>query len=435
MRWAGLASLAIAALVGCSPATPKSVLLISIDTLRADRVGAYGYERPTTPVLDALARSGTLFEHTVAPSPWTVPSHATLFTGRFPHVHGVVTEHDKLADDVPTIATLLERRGMLTAAAVQTTWISAAQGLAQGFGSFVQIPDHLEGGVLVNQAAEAFLRAYAGRPFFLFLHYYDVHSEYRPRPRFRALFTKPYDGPIDGSSMQLQDIRSGVLTPTPRDIEQLSDLYDAEIRQLDTALGRLFDLLDELGVRDETLVVVTSDHGEEFHEHGDVLHGRTLHGEVLDVPLIWSGPGIPEGRRRAELASLADVAPTLLARLGVEAPPELDGVDLFARAAPDPLRRVVAAADHNNAEPDTLRMIQDRRHKLILDRITGAVRLYDLERDPGEHTDVSAAHPEIVVSLRSDLDRYLARARSAPRREALSAEEAERLRSLGYVVP
>lgn len=435
MRWIGLASLAVAALVGCSRATPKSVLLVSIDTLRADRVGAYGHARPTTPVLDALAASGTLFERTVAPSPWTVPSHATLFTGRFPHVHGVVTEHDRLADDVPTLATLLKGRGMLTAAVVQTTWISAAQGLAQGFDSFVQVPDHLEGGVLVNRNAESFLRAYAGRPFFLFLHYYDVHSEYRPRPRFREQFTKPYDGPIDGSSMQLQDIRSGVLTPTPRDVEQLSDLYDAEIRQLDAALGRLFALLDELGIRDETLVVLTADHGEEFYEHGDVLHGRTLYGEVLGIPLIWSGPGIAKGARRAELASLADVAPTLLARLGVDAPPDLDGVDLFARTAPDPMRRVVAAADHNNAEPDSLRMVQDRRHKLILDRITGTVRLYDLERDPGEHTDVSAAHPEIVASLRADLDRYLARARAAPRRESLSAEEADRLRALGYLVP
>jgi len=431
-----IAAVVAAMVTACSPAKPRNLLLISIDTLRADRLGCYGYARPTTPTLDALARGGTLFENVIASSPWTVPSHATLFTGRFPHGHGVVSEHDRLADDIPVFATLLRERGMLTAAVVQTTWLSPAQGFARGFDSFVQVPDFAEGGVEVNKSAEAWLRAWSGRPFFLFLHYYDVHSEYRPRPRYREMFTKPYDGPVDGSSMQLQDVRGHFLSLSPRDVEQLSDLYDAEIRQLDDALGRLFALLDELGIRKDTLVVVTADHGEEFYEHGDVLHGRTLYREVLDVPWILNGTGVRAGERVAGIASLADVLPTVLGRLGIAAPEGVDGIDLLAEKRPDTSeRRVIAAADHNNAEPDTLRMIQDLREKLILDRTTGQARLYDLERDPGEHEDVSAQHPDRVEALRGELERHLAAARKAPARVPLTPDEAERLRSLGYLVP
>lgn len=426
---------ALAAL-GCGPSQPANVLLISIDTLRADRLGCYGYERPTSPALDALAQGGTLFENVVASSPWTVPSHATLFTGRFPHAHGVVTERDRLADDIPVLAELLRTRGMRTAAVVQTTWLSQAQGFARGFDSFQQIPDHAEGGVLVSRGGEAFLRAFSNRPFFLFLHYYDVHSEYRPRPRYEEMFASGYDGPVDGSAMQLQEIRERYLVLSPRDLEHLSSLYDAEIRQLDDALAKLFALLDELGVRDETLVVVTSDHGEEFLEHGNVLHGRTMYREVLDVPLILNGPGVPRGQRVASLASLADVLPTVLARLGVPAPDAIDGLDLLGPPTSMPAeRRVVAAADHNNTEPDSLRMIQDRRHKLIVDRVHDETRLFDLERDPGEHHDVAAQEPERVAELRRELDTHVEHRRQAPERSALTPEETERLRSLGYLQP
>ena len=430
-----LLALVLALGAACSPSRPTNVLLISIDTLRADRLGCYGYARPTSPTLDALARGGTLFEHTVAQSPWTVPSHATLFTGLFPHGHGVVSESDRLAEELPTLATLLRGRGFLTAAVVQTSWLSAAQGFTQGFDSFVEIPDYADGGTLVARAAETWLRAYAGRPLFLFLHFYDVHSEYRPKPEYRERFTKPYDGFVDGSTMQLQELRNGFLALGARDLEQLSDLYDAEIRQLDDALGRLLPLLDELGVRDETLVVVTADHGEEFLEHGNVLHGRTLYREVLAVPLIWNGPGVPRGARVAAIASLADVVPTVLGRLGAAVPAGLDGIDLLAAPGPSAERRVVAAADHYNAEPDSLRMIQDLRYKLIVERITGAVHLYDLERDPAERTDVAAQSPERVATLRQQLERHLARARQAPARAPLSPEQAERLRALGYLVP
>jgi len=433
-----LAALALVAgiALGCAPAKPTNVLLISIDTLRADRLGCYGYDRPTSPALDALARDGTLFEKVVATSPWTVPSHASIFTGRFPHAHGVVSERDRLADDIPVLAELLRARGMRTAAVVQTTWLSKAQGFARGFDSFQQIPDHAEGGVLVTRGGEAFLRAFSTQPFFLFLHYYDVHSEYRPRPRYEEQFAAGYDGPVDGTAMQLQEIRERYLVLSPRDREHLSSLYDAEIRQLDDALAGLFATLDELGVRDETLVVVTSDHGEEFLEHGNVLHGRTMYREVLDVPLIVTGPGVPRGERVASLASLADVLPTILGRLGLPLPEAIDGVDLFRPALASPTeRRVVAAGDHNNTEPDSLRMIQDLRHKLIVDRVHGEARLFDLERDPGEHQDVSAQNPERTAELRRELDTHVERRRQAPERSALTEEEKERLRSLGYLQP
>jgi len=230
---------------------------------------------------------------------------------------------------VPTLAAILAAEGFATVAIVQSHWLGERHGLPRGFESWERLAESVEGGRRVGEEAVAWLEAHSARPFFLFLHYYDLHSDYAPAPRHRERFTSSYDGPVDGTTAQLLEVRAGRLTLDERDLRHLSDLYDAGIRQLDDRLAELFARLDELGLRDSTLVVVTSDHGEELGEHGGVPHGRTMHRELLGVPLLLHGPGVPRGRRVRELATLADVVPTVLGRLGIEAPPS-DGIDLLA---------------------------------------------------------------------------------------------------------
>lgn len=433
--WAILAAAALAALAACGGASarPRGVILISLDTLRGDRLGCYGYHRPTSPFLDELAAKGTLFERVVAQAPWTLPSHATMLTGRLPHAHGVVDHARRLPESVPTLASLLAERGYATAAMVNSKWINVEQGLLRGFAEHERFREGGPNrGPEITRAAVSWLERHSDEPYFLFLHYYDVHSPYSAPPATQELFTAPYEGPVDGTTAQLVEIRNGTLRVDPTDLRHLSDLYDAEVRALDDELRALWEGLARLGIADDTLVVVTSDHGEELGEHGGVLHGRTLHGEVLNVPLIVAGPGVVRGARVSELALVADVVPTILARLGFEPPPGIDGTDLLDPHGGASPRVAFAAADWQNAEPDSLRMVQTPRYKLCHDRLASSDSLYDLERDPGEQVDVSPLHPNVVEALLAEISRILAGATEAAAIEGRSAEEIEFLRSLGY---
>ncbi len=415
----------------------QNVIIISIDTLRADRLGCYGYERPTSPFLDCFAASGTLFENAVAQAPWTLPSHTTMLTGKFPHRNGVVDESKKLSRNVPTLAAMLSDRGFITGAFVNSHWISAAQGLDQGFLTFKPFKETIGnmGKAITTQAVD-WLKQYSKKPFFLFIHYYDVHSSYSPDPRYRAMFTRPYSGTADGSTGELLAVRDGTHAYSDEDVGHVSDLYDAEIRQLDDQLKRLFGHVRDLDLDKNTLVVITSDHGEEFMEHGCVLHGRTMYSEIINVPLVMRGPGVPENRRVEELAMVADIVPTALARLGIDHAHALDGTDLIDAIENKPAsfaeRLVFAEADWRNEEPDIWRMVQNRRFRFCFNRLTGEKTLFDLQNDPAELNDISGEHPELVAEFARELEQFLTGRTKAGTIDPRSEEEIELLKSLGY---
>jgi arylsulfatase A-like enzyme len=441
----GLLGLAILACGGTSdPAGRPNLLLVCIDTLRADMIGAYGYPRPTTPTLDRLAAQGVLFEDALATSPWTLPSGASLLTGLYPHRHGMKSAERSLARDVATWAALLQRRGYATAAVVNAHWMSARYGFDRGFDSFrfVRPAQHRDRPGAVVDEALAWLDAYGAGPFFLFVHDYHVHSDYDPLPEYAAIFARPYRGVVDGTTEQLKAVRAGQLALDERDVEHLVDLYVAGIRHVDGELSRLLERLERDGRLEDTLVIVTADHGEEFLEHGGVLHGRTQYQEVLRVPLILRGPGVPVGRRVAEPVSLVDVLPTALALLGEPAPDGIDGVDLaplWRDAGTDAERLrdrlLFGEADHNNESPDATRAVRRGRFKLIADRPSGRAVLFDLEADPGETRDVSERHPEIAGALRTALEASGGESAQGPELTGLSPEEEQRLRALGYLEP
>lgn len=432
----------MALLVSCGPATPANVVLISIDTLRPDMLGSYGYPRPTSPTLDRLAAEGVLFENATAPAPWTLPSQLSLLTGRYPSRHGVKDYGRSLPVHVATLAEILWQQGYKTAGIVNARNMRARYGFARGFEMFRVHTTGREIGAEpsgVGDVASDWLGAEARDPFFLFLHFYDVHSGYRSLPRYERRFVEPYAGRYTGTTGQLTAIREGrVPPPGPEDVRHLEDLYVSSIRQIDDVVAGLLGRLEALDLTRNTLVIVTSDHGEEFLEHGSVLHGRTQYDEVLRVPLLVRGPGVPAGLRLSEPGSLIDVVPTILGLLGVSAPPGLDGEDLsriwrdgsgaFLRD-----RFLFAEADWRNRIPDATRSVRYREFKLVYDRSNGEARLFHLTHDPAETTDVRAEHPELARLLQARLEEFMQGEVSGDPLPELDPEEIEHLKALGYL--
>ena len=438
-RGTAIGCLAIFA-VGCAPQPPHIAILISIDTLRADHLGCYGYERPTSPTLDALAEEGVLFEDVTSSAPWTLPAHASMLTGLYPSRHGLKSYQHRLPEEVSTLASLLSERGWATAAIVNSPNLSRGHGLQRGFEEFIEFPFSVKQrspSTLITDRVMSWIEAAGERPLFVFVHYYDVHSDYRSLPEPERRFVRPYEGPADGSTAQLFAVKRGDLSLDPRDVAHIVDLYDAGIAQMDQELGRLVAFLHERGLLDESLLVVTSDHGEEFLEHGSVLHGQTHIQEVQRIPLLLRGPGLPRGMRVATPVSLVDVAPTILSLLGARDAPASDGLDLSPlwRGETGGLdeRYLLGEADHGLEGSDVTRSVRHGNFTLHLHRPTGQHRLYDLSRDPEERVDVASEREEISRGLLAHLrEREEARAVEAPTRE-LDSEEIEQLRSLGYV--
>jgi arylsulfatase A-like enzyme len=416
----------------------KGIVVVSIDTLRRDHVGAYGYGKPTTPRLDRLAGLGILFEDAVSTSSWTLPAHLSMLTSVDPAVHGGIDMHSGFNRRPPTLPGLLRDAGYATRAITSHIYLSEVYGVHEGFQhlDFRQERPATE----VAQRGIELVDRYGDRPFFLFLHLYDPHWHYAPPEQTRKLFVGPYTGGVTGN---LADFSKRTReNTTPADLAHLLALYDGEVRYADDEVGRFLDHLQARGLAGSTLVVVTSDHGEEFLEHGSWEHQKTLYEEVLRIPLVVAGPGVVPRREPAQV-SLLDVAPTVLAWAGLAAPAGFQGRSLLS---PPGDREAYGETDHS---PDRTRKLFLRagqsRWKAVLS-LDGAstpaappkvVReeWYDLAADPGETRSVPPA-PAAADAIRSRaLDRWRAGRRTdAPARPVcLSPEQTERLRALGYI--
>ncbi len=429
----------------------RSLILVSLDTLRADHLEAYGYARDTAPFLSGqLAGEGTLFEAAVSAATTTAPSHMTMFTSLQPSVHAVRgnTGAVELPLSAPTLAERLRAQGFATAAVTEGAGVAPRRGFERGFGRYVErrtrIP-HEPG----TQSALTFpegldwIRRVGDRRFFLFLHTYEVHGPYRPPAAYQSLFADTPPG---------LEPRPG-LPPRQRPV-----LYDREIRYVDDELRRFVEGLEAAGRLDDTLLVVTSDHGEEFLEHGIIGHGAAPYEEVLRVPLLFRGPGVPAGRRVEAPVGLVDLMPTLLDLLGVPVPVAPMGRS-FAGLLRGPAdherwrRRPIyseawfrwanTAAGRRRVEQPTLAVRVGER-KLIRFREAGGFRyeLYDLAQDPREQRDLYPAQGASASELRELLDAYeqdaLARRRALLRGDpreapALDPDREQGLRALGYL--
>src|SRR3954464_7798598 len=415
------AILAIAAIAGVAvwwsqrppAAAPRNLILITIDTLRADHVGAYGATTGATPAIDALARRGVRFDQVQTAVPLTGPAHATILTGQYPPTHGVRGNVNfTLGSTYPTLATRLQRRGYATAAFVGAHPVAAAFGFNQGFDTFDEefhesTPEDNGAERRANEVADGALRWLSARssgPFFAWPHLYDPHAPPDPRPPYRERFAgRPYDG---------------------------------EIAFADAQIGRVLDALRASGRDRDTTVMVLADHGEGLGDHHELTHAVLTYQSTMRVPWIVAGPGVTPGRVVSTRVATIDVVPTALALLGIDADRALLGRDLRpllagGSIASDPFYQE-SLFGRLNCHWAALRGWVKDDWKLI----AGAQpELYNLADDPGEQRNLAASDPDRVRRMSEDLQKGLQRIapggdRAQPR--PVTAEQEERLRSLGY---
>lgn len=373
---------------GCSRRLPN-IILVSIDTLRADHLSCYGYERHTSPILDSLASRGALFELCQAQAPWTLPSHATMFTGLTVRNHGTTLSggnEKKLDPSLASLPVLLHDNGYRTAGFVNVRFLTEPFGFNTGFDHFVFDSENGWMAEYTVNSAVNWLREELDSqeegediPLFMFIHLWDVHSPYNPPVPFANYFT---DLTRETSCEWAMGEGDEVLNPEDKDF--FIARYDGSISYVDHELGRLFSELRTLGISDNTLIIITADHGEEFFEHGGVSHGRTLFQEQLHVPLIIAGPGIAAGERRDIPCGLFDLFPTIVGQTDLAIPDSLDGIDLFSRDYNE--ERVIPSSgirSDNILEFSQVALLKDRQ-KLIWGIHSETGMQFDLNSDPGE---------------------------------------------------
>jgi len=447
---------------GAAPGPARNLLVVCIDTLRADHVGAYGYPRATTPLIDALARQGTVFASAHAHSNWTVPSTASLLTSLYPSEHGAGIEGRvrllgedtpilQMRDGVETLAMRLRRAGF------RTGLLSANPFL---FGRFEAGFDSAEVGrknaAQLTSAALRWLDGREGGRWFLYLQYMDLHQPVEPPPPFFDLF-RVAEGGVRGpehtgwSFGRLEDRRDLDAPAFRRYRAHRLALYDGALRFIDEEVGRIYRRLEETGQARQTLVVITSDHGEELWDHalaehatgGDprgfwgVGHGHSMYEELLRVPLIFAGPGVAGSRRVPCAVRQVDVVPTALELLGLASPSGLRGRSLASLlrrgATPEGCVETPLIAESPAYGPDSQAVIW-RGRKLVA-RSDGVEILFDLRADPGERRDLAGADPRLAAALRNLLRQGLVPAAERARSRALGLDETTKrdLRALGYL--
>jgi arylsulfatase A-like enzyme len=435
---------------GCAePRRPPNLVLIVVDALRADALGCYGNPDGTSPVLDALAARGVQFRTCISQAPWALPSVASILTGRFPSGHGANRVERPVAPGVPLLAEAIAPSGRVAGAVIGNRFLQAKHGLDRGFAHFDVSPaGDATTGVAdgVSRSAVAWISTLGKRPFFLFLVYMDPHDPWVARPGAKL---PAYEGPL-GSGQDIWELRDQRSELGPSDLAFLRALYHGEVRATDSAIGELVDHLGETGRLDETIFLITADHGELLGEHGWIGHTRSLHAGVLEVPLVITAPQHVPAELRADPAMLVDLLPTVLQLLG-QAPTRtagrgLLGPDRAERALysevtydpqsipqdPDPARSALRTKELTLVAG--MRSLVRGDWKAIHDRLTDTWRLYDLASDPGETRDVAASRPDMLDDLRQAFPEP--GAFDVPAEEALAGvapEEMERLRAAGYV--
>jgi choline-sulfatase len=430
-----------------------NVLLITIDTLRADHLGAYGYRRKTSPTLDALAKDGTLFEQAYTFLPKTRGSFVMMMTGRRPSQNGYDKAHPMVLGFNPTLAGTLKEAGYATAAIVDNPNLAAQHGYAKGFDRYRETmatedlgrATEMDRTRAITEDARAFLARPPEKPFFLWLHYVNPHAPYEPPPPFDKAFVdaEAEQGPV---LAPVEGFHGGVpkaWAVPGRRLGYYVSQYDGEIAAADAEVGKVLDALAKGPAAARTMVIVTSDHGESLGEHDYYFdHGENLFDPCLRIPLIVRLPGAPAGRRSSALVSTLDLLPTVLDAVKVSYPADIAGHSLL----PDVSRGAAASRERLFAQNDrNLSATFDARMKAVaapLEKGGWRFSLYDRGTDPGERRDLAPSSPDGLRPLRRELELFFDRAdrewtatRSlvgGEKPRPIPCEQCERLRALGY---
>lgn len=438
----------------------KNVILIVLDTVRADRLGSYGSRENITPEIDRFAKDAVVFTNAFSHAPWTLPSIASIFTSRHPGTHGAggsLGKFKKLNSDNITLAEVMQQNGIATGAVTNVMFLGKKFGMTQGFDmvdEFLPTTNiHMRKAALTTKAALKWLRANRDKQFFLFVHYFDAHLVYDPPKKFRKQFADPVDRKstdyLFGTINQIVAMRRRGLTPGKKKIARLEKLYNAEVAYVDSEVGRLLNSLKRLDLEDNTVVVITSDHGEEFLDHGGFEHGHTLYDELLRVPLIIKDPDCVSARedssesggantamhRVSTVVRLIDIAPTLCELAGVDVHEKFRGKSLagLLRGGQEPSRPVLSQGNMWGPSRAALRR---GRWKVIRQASAPEIQLFNVNLDPGEQNTLADKETGQTGTMTHELSLALKANklnRSRGKAPRLNPEEIERLRSLGYM--
>ena len=429
---------AVLMLMSCGAGEHRpDVVLILLDTVRADHLGCYGYHRDTSPTIDSLAAAGTRWTRVQAQSPWTLPAMATIMTGLTHRAHKAGIWEGLfygLDPALPLLPEFFRAEGYETAAFFNVLFMSADFGFHRGYGHFdcessVEEITARNARETVDDVLQWVGERDEGKPLLLVVHFYDPHLTYDPEPPFDTLFADPaYDGPFDtswGSKTAVAEVNAGDVAVDSAGLVHLTDLYDGEIAFTDRELGRLLEGLRREGIADSALVIVMADHGEEFFDHGGLGHGHTLYQELLNIPLVVSGPGMGAGLVENVLVGQIDILPSLLAWCGMEIPEWAEGTD------------ILHAAREGRVLPSSIVLTTGGRasvrrsdQKLHWVQSSNASVQFDLLRDPGETSPLDSVDSVLVEKARFY---WATPAVGHPRPVSLEDSMIRALRDLGYI--
>ena len=407
-----------------------NILLIDVDTLRADHLGCYGYRRPTSPAIDRLAAEGALFERCFAPGIPTMPSHTTMFTGLHPITHQIVSHGGArdLSEKIPLLPELLQQGGMTTCGV--DNLFDQKRWFARGFEFYINPTRRRRLGLMVsceemNRRAIPWLKAHASEPFFLFVHYWDPHTPYLPPMRFRSLFYEGGD-PCDPANRSLEGMERQPFGDMWRsfwfpklgghitDGAYVEAMYDGEIRYLDDGISDLLNALDESGVAHDTLVILIGDHGESMYQHDIFFDHHGLYDCNLHVPLLMRWPDrIAAGQRLPPFAQHLDLAPTILSAAGLEVPRSMEGQNLLPIATGQTETPTVNRVITEECTWQAKWGIRTDTHKFILSRQPDyhgmpRVEMYDLRSDPDEVRNLVEEQPQLAADFEAELEEWIA---------------------------
>lgn len=436
-----------------APATAKNVLLIVIDTLRADKLGCYGNALGLSPNIDKLAGEGFLFEQAFSHAPWTLPATASLLSSWLPEEHGAfgrIPNVTAIRPSTPLLSECLFNQGYETGAIINVPFLHEKYGLSRGFEMYDYKQPEMSQKLArsageVTDLALSWIsdRKESGRPFFMLAHYFDPHLTYDPPAEFRRKFALVEDHEPDpslfGSIGDMQNFRAGTISLSSIPLKRLEALYNAEIAYTDQEVGRLIRSLDEMGLRDSTIVVLTSDHGEEFRDHGGFEHGHSHYDELLRIPLIFRNPAEIRKGRTASVVRHMDVAPTLCALAGVSAEPRFRGrlLDQLFEANSEQDRDVLAQTNLWGPPGPQMKSLRQDGYKYI--EKTGPDELYHVAGDSRELRNLASSAEgqgrcrTMAAAIQAALDEVKDRlSGAAPQVVTNTAAEQNALDGMGY---
>jgi arylsulfatase A-like enzyme len=459
--WLLLALFAVGLLAACGRRQAPNILVVVVDTLRADRLGVYGNSRGLTPFLDELARQGTVFRNAYAPTSWTCPSVASLLTSRYPSQHHVISFASRLSEEEVTMAEALQPLGYVGGGFSANFRLMQSLGYAQGFQQWQTDYQH-EGEMRADELhrrafgwLDGAWQASSGKPGLLYLQYMEPHVPYDPPEPYRSRFARADNNGHDAAALAAMNLKLAAmdwLGLNRDDVALLESLYDGEVAAVDAALRQLFAELDTRGFLNDAIVVITADHGEEFREHGGLTHGRTLYNETVRVPLLVLAAGYAAGSSD-ENVSLLDIAPTVLELAGAAPEARFEGRSLVPQltpatwrarlrgwwrgtpaAVPDVQFQLESTASGLDLREHSAGILRDSLKLLIT--TGGQGEAYDLQSDPLEKdanpSRLEAPIASLTKELEADRAALAVRAGAAAEKAPLDESTKEKLRALGY---